>query len=139
MKKGYTDFVTQTSHIVWDDDVTTTKEVTIKPIMIPADVKVTKNISEGFEVKTKNYTFTVQPNSFVYADGAAVQGDVEVYFFDITADTREVYSSGLLNMNLFESGTMRNLGEGMITYGMPLVKAYQGDNELYVKKPIIGV
>lgn len=27
----------------------------------------------------------------------------------------------------------------MVTYGMPLVKAYKGERELYVKKPITGV
>jgi hypothetical protein len=45
----------------------------------------------------------------------------------------------MFSLDVFDRATGANMGEGMETYGMPLVKAYKGDIELYVKKPIIGV
>lgn len=43
----------------------------------------------------------------------------------------------MLSLDVFDTVTRENMGEGMITYGLPLVKAYKGDIELSVKKPII--
>ena len=97
----------------------------INPVLIPANVDVTKKNSETYEVKTKNYTFTIQPDSFVYPDGSPVEGDVGIYFFDITADTKNAYASGMFSLDVFDSFTGTNMGEGMETYGMPLVKAYK--------------
>lgn len=138
-KKGYTDFVSKTMHTAWSDDVTSQKNVAIVPVMIPADTSVTKKQIEAYQVKTKNYTFTVQPDTFVYADGSVAEWDIEVYFFDITADTSNAYASGMFSLDIFDSFTGTNMGEGMETYGMPLVKAYKWDVELFTSKPIIGV
>jgi len=60
-------------HTAWSDDVTSQKNVTIVPVMIPADTNVTKKQIEAYQVKTKNYTFTVQPDTFVYADGSVAE------------------------------------------------------------------
>lgn len=138
-KKGYTDFVSKTMHLAWSDDVISQKEASITPIMIPAEVVVTKKHTDSYEVKTKNYTFAVAPETFVYADGVPAEGDIEVYFFDITADTTNVYASGMFSLDVFDALSGANMGQGMETYGMPLIKAYKWDIELYVKKPIIGV
>lgn len=138
-KKGYTDFISRAMHIAWDENSDTQKQSTISPVMIPADVQVTKKHSEAYEVKTRNYTFTVQPETFVYADGTPVEGDIEAYFFDINADTSNAYASGMFSLDIFDGSTGEYMGEGMQTYGMPLVKAYKWDIELYVKKPIVWV
>ena len=138
-KKGYTDFITRSSHTAFANDTTSTKDVAVSPVFIPADTNVTKKSNVGYEVKTKNYTFTVQPDTFAYADGTPVEGDVDAYFFDITDGTPNVYATGMFSLDIFDRVTRANIGEGMITYGMPLIKAYKGDVELSVKKPIIGV
>lgn len=137
-KKGYTDFLSRAMHIAWEGSTDTQQKMTLSPVMIPAEVWVTKKHSEAYEVKTRNYTFTVQPETFVYADGTLAEGDIEAYFFDITADTANVYASGMFSLDIFDRSGVY-VGEGMQTYGMPLVKAYKWDTELYVKKPIIGV
>lgn len=138
-KKGYTDFVSKTMHTAWSDDTTSQKNVAIVPVMIPADTNITKKHTEVYQVKTKNYTFTVQPDTFVYADGSVAEWDIEVYFFDITADTSNAYASGMFSLDTFDSFSGTNMGEGMETYGMPLIKAYKWDVELFTSKPIIGV
>lgn len=83
-KKGYTDFITRSQYTAWPEDTTTTKEVPVTPVLIKADTNVVKKANTGYEVTTKNYTFTVQPDTFVYSDGTPVEGDVDAYFFDIT-------------------------------------------------------
>jgi hypothetical protein len=124
-KKGYTDFISRAMHIAWDENSETQKQSTISPVMIPADVQVTKKHSEAYEIKTRNYTFTVQPETFVYADGTLAEGDIEAYFFDINADTSNAYASGMFSLDVFDRSTGEYMGEGMQTYGMPLVKAYK--------------
>ncbi len=124
-KKGYTDFISKSMYTAWGDDASSQKQVTVTPVMIPAATDVVKKNTATYEVKTKNYTFTVQPDTFVYPDGAPVEGDVEVYFFDITADTQNAYASGMFSLDVFDSFTGTNIGEGMQTYGMPLIKAYK--------------
>jgi hypothetical protein len=124
-KQGYTDFIAKSMHIAWDENTDSQQKVAIKPVMIPADIRVVKKNSESYQVKTKNYTFTVQPDTFVYPDGSLVEGDVVVYFFDITANTQNAYASGMFSLDAFNMFTGENMGEGMETYGMPLVKAYK--------------
>lgn len=126
-------------YTAWGEDTTQQKKVTVTPVFIPADVNVTKKSTEAYEAKTKNYIFTVQPDTFVYADGSPVEENIDAYFFDLNAETPNMYASGMLSLDVFNSVTRTNMGEGMITYGMPLVKAYKGDIELYIQKPIIGI
>lgn len=108
-KKGYTDFVSKTSYMAWSDDVKQKEDVQMSPVMIPANATVTRKSSEGFEAKTDNYTFTVQPDSFVYADGTPVDGMITVYFFDLTADTPSMYASSLLSLDSFDESSQTNL------------------------------
>jgi hypothetical protein len=124
-------------YLGWEQNTDSQQQVPVTPVMIPAEKSITKKHTESYQVTTKNYTFTVQPDTFVYADGTLAEGDLDVYFFDITADTPNAYASGMFSLDVFDRATGANMGEGMETYGMPLVKAYKGDVELYAKKPII--
>lgn len=68
-------------------------------------------------------------------DGSPAKGEIEIFFFDIAPEETFMSRSNLLNLDTFEQDSTF-AGTGMMTYGMPFVRAYSGDTELRIKKPI---
>jgi len=107
----------------------------INPKLLKADSLEIINASEELSKETENFSFKIEGNSFSYADWTEVSGEIELYFFDIDGSEGNL---NVFNLDAFDEEDFSYAGGSMITHGMPLVKAYSGDKELAITKPILG-
>ena len=106
----------------------------INPKMLKATSFISTSASTGVIEKTSHYTFQIEPNSFSSFDGKMLTWNIDIYFFDIDGSQTDL---NILNLDAFQEETLSYEGWSMVTHGMPLVKAYQGNEELKIVKPII--
>lgn len=129
-KKGFLDFYGK--YIISQSPL---GNESLKPVLLAADKKEVIDAGTGWTFATKNFLFEIPAQAFSYADGTAVSWDIELYFFDIGSQDGDINA---LNLDSFDSETLSYRGWSMITHGMPLIKAYKGDRELVIAKPITG-
>lgn len=128
-KKWYTDFVTNERFVPWYNEEVADKNITQSPVLIGSQDKKIVQPGESFTMKTKNYTFIGSYDNFLVTNS---QEPVEVYFFDLWRDIPDFTASGLLSLHIFDSRESM-VWFGMNTFGMPLIKAYQGEVEIPIK------
>jgi len=129
-KKWYADFYDK--HNIWWN---TPRIIdTIQPKFLAADSFDSIESSSEFKKETENFTFQISPDSFVFKNWKKVTWKIDVYFFDITSADWDL---SVLNLDAFDSDTLSFEWWAMITFWMPLVKAYKWDEELRIVKPIV--
>lgn len=122
--KWYTDFYKKINIVkkVSNEDM-------VNPKLIKAKKKKTIDSSKWiFEISTKHFSYTIAPNTFVRKNWEQVNWNIDLYLFDID---RENADSNLLSLDVFDS-EWNNIWNWMVTYWMPLIKAYLWDEELKI-------
>jgi hypothetical protein len=134
-RRGYTDDFQVITHFSQMDGDSIT--ASMDPMFLPADTSLRINASKPFEVSSGDMSMRGEGDAFVFPDGTAVTGEIEIFFFAITARDLFSVNTGLLNLTAIGiDGSVA--GSYMLSYGMPLIKAYKGDKELIIKKPLSG-
>lgn len=128
-KKWYTDFITNERFVPWYNEEVPYKKVVQSPVLVGSQETKIVQPGESFTMKTQNYTFIGSYDNFLVTNS---QEPVEVHFFDLWRDIPDFSASWLLSLHIFDSRESM-VWFGMNTFGMPLVKAYQGDLELAIK------
>ncbi|MDD5213672.1 MAG: hypothetical protein PHG82_04575 [Candidatus Gracilibacteria bacterium] len=128
-KKGYLDSYEKVVLGNGSDSIIETN-----PKLLKTNYIINTDSNKEISYKTKKFDYKIDANSFVNLDGSPVSGNIDIYFFDIGASDGDL---SVLNLDVFdENGTL--LGSSMSTLGMPLIKAYSGENELKLAKEITG-
>ena len=110
-------------------------DVSITPLLLKADVEKIISSKTTWEMKTKNFSYTLEPGMFKTSTWEVYSGRMKVYFFDIGEEDGDL---NVLNLDVFDAEGNYN-GGSMVTHGMPLVKAYDmKGNELSFAKGVIG-
>lgn len=100
----------------------------------PAELHISVPVDTPITQKVTNFTYTVPANAFVDGAGKPVSGKVDLYFFSMDTGDQDL---SIFQLNAFaKDGTL--LWDNMITFGMPLVTAYQNGVPLDIKIPIDG-
>ncbi len=89
------------------------------------------NSSKRDTYKTKNFEFIISEKSFAYKNWNKVTWDIDVYFFDI-----EPKDISLFNLDMFSKNDYSNLWNHLVNKSTALIKAYKGNEELKIIKPI---
>jgi len=103
-------------------------------VLKKAEAHTSSPATEAVVKKVTNFEYHVPANAFVDQSGKAVTGDVDVYYFSMDQSDQDLSIFGLSAFG--PDGNL--IGDSMITYGMPLVTAYQDGNPLRIIRPIEG-
>lgn len=131
-KEWYTDHFSQKNLTLWPDENKQVEEIFLDPvILLAAQDKISLSVGSAFEVTTEHYTFSWDGNNFLSSSNESVDGDIDVYFFDLWRNTGNFEASSLLALDVFDSRDSI-VWFRMNTFGMPLVKAYKNGEELKI-------
>jgi DNA-binding XRE family transcriptional regulator len=131
-KKWYTDFFSTEWFFPWENQYTSLQSRSIKPILIPAQKSISIHSDDKFSTTTDSYVFTGSAENFEHPDRSPIDWPIDIYFFDLNSETPDFIASDILSLNIFTTDR-RFLWSGMVTFGMPLVKAYAWDTELKIR------
>lgn len=107
----------------------------LNPQLLKADKKVIIDTNKDTKVDTDNFSYNIQSNSFITKNWKKYSWKVNLYVFDITEDDWDL---NVLNLDIFDKNG-DYVWNSMVTFGMPLLKAYDDKwNELVIWKKIIG-
>lgn len=136
-KKWYTDFFSQYSSIKDEWSLPEKRNISINPKLIKAEKRKRNFVNKPLKMETSNFTYEVPGDAFTKQDWTKISWPIDLFFFNITPEEQENWSANsVLNQTVFDrNGNL--VWNGMITHGMPLIKAYKWNEELKISKPII--
>lgn len=122
----YTDFyekIVSTSE--WFD------KVQVSPKLIKSDKSIVLNDDSEKEIETTNFKFYLKKDDFVNQNWSKVTWDIEVHLFDLWENDWDFNN---INLDNFDSETWTYMWQSMVTFWMPLIKAYNNWIELEIKE-----
>jgi len=106
----------------------------INPKLLKSDLEKGINNNEKIKIKSDNFIFNINKNSFITENWNEYKWKVKVYIFDIT---EEDWDLNILNLDVFDD-KWTYLWNSMVTFWMPLIKAYDEEwNELKIWKEVL--
>ena len=128
-KEWYLDFYKK----IFIDDNSFRKE-SINPKLRKADLVKIINSDKKENIKTNNFEYSISENSFSTKKWKKYSWKVKLYVFDIWENDWDL---NVLNLDTFDKD-WNYVWNSMVTFGMPLIKAYDLKwNELKISKAIV--